>query len=229
MSVQPEQGRKLGNLTRTVKRHEIIDHLRQFRQDIDGYIYTLPGIIMGIPCTDVINMSLNLTRHIELLKGALIEAMLREGLSPYREGDLSTAMVAHSLNSGAQGQVPMFETYLDVTSQSKRGTERNLYPHPSREQIQSWQQQNASSAINPLYQNHPDRVGFHTPTRPPRSVDSLFPQLDSAGRILSVPLAQSTPIVLDYSSYRTADQSLNSSDAGRVNLINTPSPYNEQS
>ena len=74
-------------LTRTVRRQDVLTHLNEFRRDIDKYVNALPGVMIGIPFTEVIHMSLNLSRQIEILRGALIEGMLQQGLSPHRDAD----------------------------------------------------------------------------------------------------------------------------------------------
>ncbi len=72
----------IGTLTHTVRRSEIIEHLTNFRIEIDRAIHALPGILLGVSCAGVIQASIHLNWHIEHLRGSLIEAMLREGYNP---------------------------------------------------------------------------------------------------------------------------------------------------
>lgn len=71
------------SLSRTVRRSEIIAHLNNFRVNVDKAIHALPGVILGVSCANVIQASIHLTWLIEQLKGALIEAMLRERINPF--------------------------------------------------------------------------------------------------------------------------------------------------
>jgi hypothetical protein len=76
----------IGTLTHTVRRAEIIEHLTNFRIEVDRAIHALPGILMGVSCAGVIQASIHLNWHIEHLRGNLIETMLREGYNPLRDG-----------------------------------------------------------------------------------------------------------------------------------------------
>jgi hypothetical protein len=71
-----------GNLTRTIRSQEIIDHLTNFRVAVDKAMHVLPGVLLGVSCTGVIQASMNLTWHIEQLRGTLIEALIKGGHDP---------------------------------------------------------------------------------------------------------------------------------------------------
>ena len=96
----------VGTLTRTVKRSEIVEHLTNFRRDVDRYIHALPGILLGVPCAHVIQAAMTLVWHLDQTKAALIDAMVREGLNPVGEGDLAVGHHRSQSNSNDANRVP---------------------------------------------------------------------------------------------------------------------------
>ena len=76
------------SLNRTVRRSEIINHLTNFRVEVDRAIHALPGVMLGVSFAGIIQAALHLTSHIEHVRGHLVAAMLREGYNPLGEGDI---------------------------------------------------------------------------------------------------------------------------------------------
>jgi hypothetical protein len=74
-------------LHRTVRGTELVEHLDNFRRVVDRYHHVMPSIILGVPCGHVINMAIDLTIQIETLKEKLVQAMLDEGIDPYKKAD----------------------------------------------------------------------------------------------------------------------------------------------
>jgi hypothetical protein len=70
-----------------VDKTEILAHLSAFRRDIDRSIHALPGIVSGVSCANVIQISMSLIWHIDGLKAALVDAMLKEGISIGENGN----------------------------------------------------------------------------------------------------------------------------------------------
>ena len=101
MSDNADASRPTGRLIRTVNRTEIIEHLTNMRVDIDKSIHALPGILLGVSCASVIQTAMALVWHIDVLKGALVEAMLREGLNPFGEGEASGSTIRPRRAAGA--------------------------------------------------------------------------------------------------------------------------------
>ena len=88
-----------GSLVRTVRRAEIVEHLTDFRMNVDRAIHALPGVLLGVSCAGVIQASMHLTWHIEHLRGSLIEAMLREGYNPINNSENGNRVNASQPNS----------------------------------------------------------------------------------------------------------------------------------
>ena len=88
-----------GTLVHTVRRSEIIQHLTNFRVEVDKAIHALPGILMGVSCAGVIQASIHLNWHIEHLRGNLIEAMLRDGYNPLGEINEGVLLTPESNNT----------------------------------------------------------------------------------------------------------------------------------
>ena len=95
----------VGTLDRTVRRSEIVEHLTNFRISVDKAIHALPGVMLGVSCANVIQSSMNLTWHIEHLRGSLIEAMMREGYNPLSSENVvqSTSQLANGATSTTRG------------------------------------------------------------------------------------------------------------------------------
>jgi hypothetical protein len=190
-----------------MKRSEVVGRLNEFRRDIDKYIYALPSTMLGVQFTEVISMSVELTRQIDMLRGALIEAMLQEGLSVHSETDcppLSSwnhyvAGLDHDQRSKftaskIQGcSDPEVERYLGIlppvgrsrtiasTRFSNNVLSRSLSAHksPIMNQVAQY------NAV----QNH----NMITPTCPPRSVDRAESSTELSPSLLTRSRLQSTP------------------------------------
>ena len=177
-------------LHRTLRRHELIDHLNNFNRDINRYIHVMPGVVLGVPCSDVIQAAIQLNYYISILKGNLIETMLREGLSPVRDSEAisgrldiqpnyctSTPIRGYHPQQRVQGHIPpMMENYLEAISlRDPNATYIVQGPPNPRDPHATYTVQGPSSNNQPLsspaYQNILGAFESATPPRPPRSID----------------------------------------------------------
>ena len=158
----------------------MVDHLNNFRRDIDRYIHAMPGVLLGVSCADVIQVAMSLNWYIDNLKGALIEAMLAEGLSPVRDSDaISGPLRMHQspiTSTPIRGQYhqqyparvqghfpPLMEDYLGAIARDDQSSRADtLRP-------------DATYVVSPcpVYQNTLSPISSTAPSRPPRSLDSL--------------------------------------------------------
>jgi hypothetical protein len=65
--------------SKIVGKNEILAHLTAYRKEVDRAIHSLPGILSGVSCANVIQISMSLIWHIDGLKAALVDALLKEG------------------------------------------------------------------------------------------------------------------------------------------------------
>lgn len=87
------------NPCQMTNRHDIINHLNNFHREVNRYIHTLPGIILNIPTTNVIQASMTLNWYIECLKNSLIDVMLKEGIGPHGDNVVLTPRNQHDMSS----------------------------------------------------------------------------------------------------------------------------------
>ena len=199
-----------GNLTRTIRSHEIINHLTNFRVAVDKAIHALPGVLHGVSCTGVIQASMNLTWHIEHLRGTLIEAMLRDGLDPLTLTSSSDRPVQSqpATNVFPSGVLPPYqresqgEPSRNISMRDYLGSvidSQLVHPRPrlSRQSVSSH-----TSAFLPV--NHGTNTGYDqvVPERPHRSVimsptpfrnDLLFSQRNYGDLVIPSTSSQVVP------------------------------------
>ena len=165
-------------LTRTLRRHELVDHLNNFHRDVNRYIHAMPGVIMGVPCTDVIQAAMSLNWYIAQLKANLIEVMFQEGLSPVRDDEaISGPMRFPSI---ACTSTPI----RNYSSQYPRTRNQNNNPQSMGDYLEGIivaEQNNSDSVsqltsslsgISPVNQRSTGSDASTVPSRPSRSIDS---------------------------------------------------------
>lgn len=170
----------------------MVDHLNNFRRDIDRYVHAMPGVLLGVSCADVIQVAMSLQWYIDNLKGALIEAMLAEGLSPVRDSDaISGPLRLHPspvTSTPIRGQFhqqhparvqghfpPLMEDYLSAIALEDQSNRTDTTRPDATYVISSnpMYPNTLSPISSPVYQNTLSPIVSTAPSRPPRSVDSL--------------------------------------------------------
>ena len=217
----------VGKLTHTVRRTEIIEHLTNFRCEVDKSIHALPGIMLGVSCASVIQTSMALIWHIDVLKGALIEAMLREGLNPLGDGNVTneTTRPRQPATTGSRTDYPPLQRANGHTllHSSVRIADPAVNSHvaydPARSQvtIQAVTQPPAAR----YYHSTGEQV---VPDRPPGNVTVTPHYTDPYATNYSGYGDQSVPSNADLSRYRpTPASSTYSHDYHTVDATSTPS------
>jgi len=62
---------------------DIINHLEQFSNTIDSYVNEMPGVVMGVSCTRVIESALTLKKEIEILQSKISSEKMKRLDSVY--------------------------------------------------------------------------------------------------------------------------------------------------
>jgi hypothetical protein len=190
-----------------MKRSEVVGRLNEFRRDIDKCIYALPSAMLGIQFNEVISASVELTKQIDLLRGALIEAMLREGLSVHSENDCpplsSWNYYAAGLSHEQRSQFPTsniqgcndlsVERYPNLMSTADRSRPVSHARFPKIALNRSLSAHGSPTINQAIQYNTSQCYKIATPVRPPRSVDSLDMSQELSPSLLQRPDRQSTP------------------------------------